>query len=238
MTTTDLKPNTSRLLPRALLAFGALVALTASSQAAILAAWDDFGSGLSADNTLTGFSGTIAGVSLDSGNFGSNDGTFGTIAGAISDGDGVFVRNTTTALTLTITNNTGAAYNIESLHFDFGHRGTNTPSTFDVTYTSGGLGPSSTLIDNIDVGGVAPGDVGDFTDFDYTLSSLLSDIVLDDGESAVFTFNNFVNRTGTSSSAATMDNFLIQGTAVPEPSSVALVGLAGAALLLRRRRNR
>ena len=144
MTTTDLKSNTSRLLPRALLAFGALVALTSSSQAATLVTWTDTSE--TAAVVTTGFTGSHSGRSGSNAGFGSSDGTFGSgLSGAPTTAGSSFVKTGTT-ITMTLNNNTGSDYNITDLRWDLGRRD-NSVTGFTVTYVSGGLGPASTVID-------------------------------------------------------------------------------------------
>ena len=75
----------------------------------------------------------------------------------------------------------------------------------------------------------------DAYDYDYTLSSFLSDTTLGNTESAIFTFA-FTHTAGTGANSAIFDNIAFEGAVVPEPSSAVLLGLAGLALLLRRRR--
>lgn len=49
-------------------------------------------------------------------------------------------------MTLTRLNSTDPAYIIDTLYFDIGAR-SNGPDGFSLTYTSGGLGPASVIID-------------------------------------------------------------------------------------------
>ena len=233
MTTTDLKSNTSRLLPRALLAFGALVALTSSSQAATLVTWTDTSE--TAAVVTTGFTGSHSGRSGSNAGFGSSDGTFGSgLSGAPTTAGTSFVKTGTT-ITMTLSNNTGSDYNISALHWDLGARD-NSVTGFTVTYLSGGLGPVSTVIDSqSSIASQGGGSLFDAYDYDYTLSDDLTDITLGDTESAIFTFA-FTHTAGTGANSAIFDNIAFEGAVVPEPSSAVLLGLAGLALLLRRRR--
>lgn len=208
-----------------------------ASNAATLASWDIWGSG-SADSTTTGFTATIAGFDTLRSDRGITDGTFGNnLAGAsTADTRSAPFRGTSfNTMTITLTNGTASAYSIDTLHFDFGVR-TNGPNTFIAKYTSGGLGPADTTIDTQTGLAQANTTNGNIFQFDYTLSSSLSDTTLAAGESAVFTFD-FSDTTGSGSSLSLIDNVAFQGTEViPEPSSFALLGLGGLALLARRRR--
>ena len=227
----------SRLFPRALLAFGALVALTASSHAATLLTWT--GTSETADVVTTGFTGSHSGRSGSNSGFGSNDTFFGGdsgtgLSGAPATAGTSFVKTGTT-VTMTLTNNTGSDYNISALHWDLGARD-NSVTGFTVTYLSGGLGPVSTVIDSqSSIASQGGGSLFDAYDYDYTLSDDLTDITLGDTESAIFTFA-FTHTAGTGANSAIFDNIAFEGAVVPEPSSAVLLGLAGLALLLRRRR--
>ena len=187
--------------------------------------------------TLSGFTATAAtNTNRVTNAFTSNDNTFGTVGGATTDANnrGVLLRESDNkTLTLTLTNNTGFAYSINSMQFDYERRA-NSPNEVVLTYDSGGLGPAGTLNtwSSIALGTYSSG-AADFTDYDFNLSPALSDIVLGNGESAVFTLT-FNGGVGTSSGV--LDNLAFQGAVVPEPSSAALLGLAGACLLFRRRR--
>ena len=67
--------------------------------------------------------------------------------------------------------------------------------------------------------------------YDFDLTTILSDNVLGANESAVFTLFNAAG-----SDRFRVDDVGMSGSIVPEPSSTALLGLGGLALLLRRRR--
>jgi len=225
--------RTSKLLT---LVAGAMFAGSVASNAATLASWDIWGSG-SADSTTTGFTATIAGFDTIRTDRGIADGTFGAdLAGAsTTDTRSAAYRGTSSnVMTLTLTNGTASAYSIDSLHFDFGVR-TNGPNSFTANYTSGGLGPAPALIDTQTGLAQQNSTNGNLFQFDYTLSSSLSDTTLAAGESAVFTFN-FSDTTGSGTSLSLIDNVAFQGAVIPEPSSFALLGLGGLALLARRRR--
>ena len=106
-------------------------------------------------------------------------------------------------------------------------RGTS-PTVATITYTAGDLTDT--------VGGSADQTMGTAASssnagYDFALSSILTDRTLAAGESATFTWvtNDMDDR-------LRLDNFAISGSVIPEPSSAALLGLAGLALVARRRR--
>jgi hypothetical protein len=232
-------------LNKTLVAAGALLALTATSNALVVASWDTWGtdtgtSTWGADSVETGFTASLLTSGTDEryiASFGSTDGTFGSaLSGANTalGGQLLRARNNVDTVTVTLTNSTGSDFNITNMHFDYEVReasGNFSFRDFDVTYVSGGLGPASASIDS-----QSDLTAGEY-DFDYTLSSSLSDILLANGESAVFEIA-FSNNQNSIDVSGIFDNIAFQGTVVPEPSSFALLaGCFGMTwVMLRRRR--
>lgn len=233
-----------------------------ASAATTLASWDAWGDtsdAYSADAALTGFTATIDQVGNDTGrvngSWGSNDGTFGTsLSGAATGATSLLVAKTyTDTLIITLNNNSGQSYQLDSFHFDFAPRKSDNDddtgtaygfNAFDLTYTSGGLGPASTLIDSqsgLDYVLVASSNqLSNYPDYDFNLADDLSDLVLADGESAVFTLL-FSGNSGDSNNvnvSSVLDNVAFQGQVIPEPSSAALLMSFTAGMLLLRRRGR
>ncbi len=178
-------------------------------------AWADTSTPYAADSKASGFTATAdsQGINRVLSPYTSSDGTFGTVAGAgTTDTNGVLLRfNGPNILTLTLSNNTGSAYSIESLHFDYKMR-QGAPDGIVIEYVSGGLGPAGNTISTVTGltwdGSYASGAV-DFPDFDFTLGSALSDTELADGESAVFTLT-FTGGGGNSSGV--LDNVAFLGS--------------------------
>jgi len=212
---------------------GAMLAGSVASDASTFVTWT--GTSETAAVVTTGFTGSHSGRSGSAGGFGSDDGTFGAgLSGAPTTAGTSFVKTGTT-ITMTLSNNTGSDYNISALRWDLGVRD-NSVTGFTVTYLSGGLGPVSTVIDTqSSIASLGSTSLFDAYDYDYTLSSSLSDTTLGNAESAVFTFA-FTHTAGTGANSAIFDNIAFEGTVVPEPSSIALIGLGGLALFFRRRR--
>lgn len=230
-----------RILPTAAAAAMLLALGANSASAAVIAAWDtwaDTTTAYDADILTTGFTATVdSGANRVNAGFGSSDGTFGTLSGAGSTLDGALLprESDSATFTITLTNSTGSAYSIDSMHFDFEVRNDNGPDSFVVTYVSGGLGPASTQIGSVTgqtYNGYGSG-LFDFTDYDYTLSSALTDTILANGESAIFTI--VFSGAPSASNSSAFDNLAFQGSVIPEPS-VALLGGLGILMLLRRRR--
>ncbi|WPJ95193.1 hypothetical protein SH580_17360 [Coraliomargarita algicola] len=215
-----------KLLPSFLTAVSVSL-LSATAHATTLASWDvwadNSGSELDADFTFAGFTASIGyDASRAITGFGSNDGTFGTLSGASTASSALLVREDNgTSLTLTLTNNTVSAYSIDTLNFDFISRqgsssGRNGFTTFDITYTSGGLGAGGTAIGTQVVQTPTAGITNaNLPDYDYTLSDYLADTTLGAGESAVFTFD-FEGNLGHdgSSISSLLDNVAFTGTAM------------------------
>lgn len=224
----------AKSLSRSLVLSSVLFAVTLPVQSAVLVAWDVWGSVAAADDALSGFTATIAGnYNAINGTIGSTDGTYGSgLSGADTAARSLLVNNTKNSFTLTLTNNTGFSYSIDTLRFDYFVRNTS-PRDISVVYTSGGLGTVGTTIAAVnnspDFGSVSTADA---TDYDYSLSSLLTDTILSDGESAVFTFT--VSDNGNTNSSS-FDNIAFEGSPIPEPSAALLGGLGLLALLRRRR---
>jgi hypothetical protein len=176
----------------------------------LLVAWDDWVTLSAPDDSLTGFTGSVVSTRLNQG-VGSTDGTYGAdLSGATETVDGALSpRSSAPYTTITITNNTGQSYSIDSLHFDFVQR-LNSATTITVNYLSGGLAPASTQIATSTFGSVSS---NTNRNFDLDLSSPLSDIVLDDGESATFE----IALTGFSNTNPSfIDNLASQGSPVVE----------------------
>ncbi len=197
---------------------GSLQITVLSPPPPVLASWDAWADGSAsgdADSVETGFTATANSESINRAlsPYGSNDGTFGTVAGAGSaDTLGVLLRfNGPKVLTLTLTNNTGSAYSIESLHFDYKRRASS-PDEIVITYVSGGLGPAGTVIDTVSglpYDGTYVSGAVDYPDFDFNLAPALTDTQLANGESAVFTltFNG-----GSGNSSGVLDNVAFLGS--------------------------
>lgn len=253
--------NRTSCIQRMIPVAGAASALLASSlttgsadAAVLLAGWDDWAATSATaylpDQTQAGFTATITQgnnrTDRVNASFGSTDDTFGTAPGAsTANTPALLVRNQNNEgqLTITLTNNTGVAYLIESIHFDFAARQQDAGSTgynaFTLTYVSGGLGAAGTQIDSQSslpyvIFGTTNSS-SDYPDYDYALAPALSDITLGSGESATFTLVFSGGNTGNVNVSSVVDNVAVFGSVVPEPATLSLIGL-GAWVALGRRR--
>jgi hypothetical protein len=243
--------------PLLLVIFSVLPLFCPAVQASnVLASWstwtDDTGSELDADFVIPGFNASIgyAGGRVTA-DYGSSDGTFGSLeGGTIYTNSALLVRARNDAkfpggatLTLSLTNNTSSAYQIDSLHFDFSAR--NRPSkplehgfnSFDVVYSSGDLNGTGAVVGaTLNLMLHDGGEVYDYPDFDFILADQLTDRILEAGESALFVVT-FKGETDMDVSSG-LDNVAFTGTKVdiPEPAScVILVGILSLSWVIVRR---
>lgn len=72
--------------------------------------------------------------------------------------------------------------------------------------------------------------------FDIDLSGFLTDTTLSAGESAVFTWAHGPAENPAGNTAIRIDNMAISGEVIPEPASLALLGIGGLLIAARRRR--
>lgn len=152
-------------------------------------------------------------------------------------------------VTFTITNNSAADYDLNNFHMDVVAFRPNAPRTYslnvlsgDITngtvFASAGAPDNSNSTNDITHLGGALGtghDVHD--DLDISLAGL-ADNTLAIGESAVFQIA-FSNGTGSGGGHHLfLDNVAFSGdlSVIPEPSSLALLGLGGLGMLIRRRK--
>lgn len=208
------------------LAAGGLLALAASSQAAVLYSFDG-----ATTSTATNFSVIRSGSTIN-GSIGSNDGEFGTepLTGAATTANGLLMNTGNPIVTITLTNNTGSSYALDTMHFDFLAR-TNGPRDLIVEFVRGAT--TTTIINLLDQPTFNQ-NLSDWQDYDVTLSTPLPSTTIADGETVSFRFT-VSDFTGSGTSGSGLDNIAIQGVAIPEPSSALLSGLCVLAFLRRRR---
>jgi len=241
-------------MKKQLLILSALVAMLAmpvAAQADILVGFENWitnnpngGAGVvnAASTTATDFSGdsTTGTAGWGRSSAGSNDdGTFGTEAGAetnVGFNRGLSLNNGANGFyDFSITNSSADDYALEFFHFDTGTFRPNAAHEWTVSVESGALTAQSVesgSAENI------TGGVTDWYDEDIDLSGLTGGNVLAAGQTVTFRLD-LAGGTGAAGHHQYVDNIAISGSvvsAVPEPSTLALLGLAGFGLAVRRRK--
>lgn len=191
--------------------------------------WDDWNNndGASSDGTFGSLSPTIAMASTSVGT-GSNQGTNLSLNRAVKPG----------TLTFTVTNNSAFDRTLEGFYFDGVGRFSQSAKLWTLSYSGAISGTSANGV--LTESGMMAASAAQ-RDWAIDLTAL-ADNVWEAGSDAIFTltFTGGASATGTGGGHETLiDNVAITvNSLVPEPTSTALVGLAGAAFLFRRRRTR
>lgn len=158
---------------------------------------------------------------------GSTDGSYGSIGGAPPSTAGSIELFDGSSFTLSVTNKRAARLRIDQLNLDFSRRFSGSPKDVHVVYESGDLDDGGIALGSL-TGQVAnASDLADYADLDCELRRELFDIVLDQGESAVFR----VSVSGApGGGAAYVDNVGLYGELIayeaPPPASLPTVSAA------------
>ena len=141
------------------------------------------------DDYLTGVTGLLSGGEDTQIDKNSTDGNYGSgPATAASTANSVRAKldlPSRAIVSVQITNNTGGSLYLGTFHFDYSRWYGNSPRDVALYYDSGNLAnDDNTLINSASELSVV-GPVGDYDDFDWSLS-VLNDVILEDGESATF----------------------------------------------------
>lgn len=224
-----------------------------AASADLLIAWDtytnpDNGSTQNAAFTASGFSGSFVtdtnawGQTTTGGLAGS---TFGTLDSSTATGTGEYDNAGGSHLSLnnaavgfidiTVTNSTADDYVLDTFHFDHGATRPGAADAWTLSVESGALTAGTVNSGGAPNGGGATAAWGEF---DESLSGL-ADNTLEAGQSVVFRLNLARDSTqGPAGHHAYLDNIAITGSvaAIPEPSSLAILGLAGLGLFVHRRK--
>lgn len=124
---------------------------------------------------------------------------------------------------------------LDSLHFDYTWTFAAAPTNVTVTLSGGQLDDANGTLITSYAATANISKYNDYTDIDVTLSSVLSDIVLANGQFATFQFT-FGAASGTAASG--LDNIAVYGTVIPEPATFGLMASFGAAIIFIRRKMR
>ncbi|MCF7864267.1 MAG: hypothetical protein K9L89_05715 [Kiritimatiellales bacterium] len=213
-----------------------ILAMAGWASAELLIGWDK-GVGTNYSYNASGISGNLytaktAGAKTD-GN--STDGTFGSaFTGADTSANWAVAMNTNAAvgaeknlLGIRIANNTGSDLALDALHVDISRLSANSPQDFILQYGYGNLTgmTSGDLIGSV-IGLSATGKISDYYDADFSLTGM-TDYVLANGQSATF---QLIAQNGLNANNAYVDNIAISGSVIPEPATLGLVTVIGAAL--------
>lgn len=218
-----------------------ILTLASSSRAAVLAGWDSWTAGGRTATTITtgitAFSTEGAGDWREAAQAASNDGTFGTVAGASTftgnNSTGTHIGQTTSSGNYSFTITAGTVpLTLEGFHFDARRKRAGSPAAWVAEVISGSITHGQLGSGNLGntLGAAGP---SDHDDFDFDLTSL-ADNILAPGESATFRISFSGGTISNTDQITFLDNVAITG--IPEPTA-ALLGAIGMLGLLRRRRH-
>ena len=209
----------------------------AFAQADVLVGWHTWASGNEAagvtSNGASGLATEVSGNWLEGTEAASNDESYGTVAGAPNNTSGTHIGATTATGSYDFTITAGAnGLTLEGFHLDVRRKRAGSPNALSVTVTSGSI--TNGLLGSPALGGALGGNgPTDHIDVDFDLTTR-ADNVLAPGESVTIRLAFSGGTVSNTDQKTYLDNVAYTGTEVPEPGSLALLGLGG--LLIARRR--
>jgi hypothetical protein len=236
----------------------AALAMPQVTQADLIVGWEDFtGStgfvptqndgGLTAVSVVTTTEHNNWGQWFNAGGqHASQDGTFGDLSTSVASantsvasGAGLTLNRSNGTIQFTLTNNSGVDRNLEGFYMDNVSKFGGSAKTWQFTVSgaiSGAATNGSAIQVNSGLPGATPAQRDKFIDL-----TLLSDNVWEAGQDAVLTlaFSGATNSGSGGGQELLLDNIAITASApvaIPEPSGLAMLGLAGMAMFVRRRK--
>ena len=195
---------------------------TASGTERVLTGWYDFsaghqlyrfsGSAKASDVGIAGVTGNLWGGNGARNEWGSNDGSYGSVPGVGTNeaNGGMALRTDRDFMNFTVANGTGGSLELSRVLFDFASVNGNSPRNLKLFYLNGGLDiPDNTLIQSWEEIHNGLGVVSDYEDIDVSLAGL-SDRVLAGGQTATFRFQ--VDSASNQFQAMVLDNIAVMGS--------------------------
>ncbi len=178
----------------------------------------------------------------------SGDGTFGNLSTSVASASTAYTGGSNSGqnlslnrltrggvLTFTLTNDSGLDRTMDGFYFDAVRRNTQSATGWSLSFSGAisGTAASGAITSVANMNGATSGQRDKVVDL-----TGLTDGVWEAGTDAIFslTFSGATGTSGGGGQETLIDNIGITADVVPEPSTTALLGLGGLALILRRRK--